>query len=120
MKLAQPGDDGGSPDRAHLLPGTSVELRSRLPPPDDEVGDWHDPGGADDGHRRGPQPLGSSDLAGWPPLDVDERRQLEDAFDNCRDAEQSAGARAELAPLFLVAMTSSAWVAGIPDGLHLT
>ena len=46
-----------------------VGLRSRLPPPEHGVGDWHDPGGADDGHHR-PYPLWASDLVWWPTLEV--------------------------------------------------
>jgi hypothetical protein len=77
----------------------SVELRSRLSPPEEEVRDGHDPGGAYDRHHHGPHPLRASDLACWPPLQIDERRKLEDAFGNCRDGQQPAGAPAEIAPL---------------------
>jgi len=69
------------------------------PPPEHEVGDWQDPGGADDGHDRGPEPLWPSDLACRPALDVDQGGNLQDAFGNCRGDEQSAGALAEIAPL---------------------
>ena len=79
--------------------GSDQTLGSRLAPPENEVGDWHDASGADNGQHRGPQPLRASDLAGWPPLEVDERRQLEDAFGNGRDGEQSAGGLTEIAPL---------------------
>src|SRR5215217_819860 len=78
---------------------SSAGLRSRLSSPEEEVRDGHDPGGADNRHHRGPHPFRAPDLAGWPPLEVDERRNLEDAFGNGRDGEQSAGALAEIAPL---------------------
>src|SRR5215216_4205106 len=89
-------------DSALVLSRRSVGLRSRRsPPPDEEVRDGHDPGGADDRHHRGPRPLWASDLACWPPLQIDERRKLEDAFGNGRDGQQPAGAPAEIAPLRL-------------------
>jgi hypothetical protein len=89
-------------DSALVLSRSSVGLRSRLsPPPDEEVRDGHDPGGADDRHPRSPHPLRASDLACWPPLQIDERHKLEDEFGNCRDDQQPAVAPAEITPLRL-------------------
>lgn len=68
-------------------------------PPEDEVGDWCAPERVDDHHHRGPYPLRAPDLAGWPALDVDERRRFEDAFGNSCRHDQSTAARAEIAPL---------------------
>jgi hypothetical protein len=94
-----PVSSASGPDPASVRSRGSVRLRSRLSPPEEEVRDGHDPGGADDRHHRGPRPLRASDLACWPPLQVDQRRKLEDAFGNCRDGEQPAGALAEVTPL---------------------
>src|SRR5829696_986260 len=81
-----------------LLP-SSVDQRSRLPPPKDEVRNRHHPRGAYNRHHRSPQPLRASNLACWPTLEVDERRNLEDAFGNRRANQQPASALAEIAPL---------------------
>jgi hypothetical protein len=86
-------------DRTQLL-RRSVALRPRLPPPKSKVRDRRHPGGADNRHHRGPQPLRASNLACWPTPEVDKRRNLEDPFGNGHGDEQSAGALAEIAPLF--------------------
>jgi hypothetical protein len=98
-RLLSPGVTASGPDHAHVPSRRSVGLRSRLSPPEQEVRDGHHPGGADDRHHHGPHPLRASDLACWPPLQIDERRKLEDAFGNCRDGQQPAGAPTEIAPL---------------------
>jgi hypothetical protein len=94
-----PGVSTFAPDPAYVLSRGSVRLRSRPPPPEDEVGNWYDTGGADHHHHRRPHPPRASDLACWPPLEVDQRRKLEHAFGNCRDGDQPAGALAEVVPL---------------------
>jgi hypothetical protein len=108
-----------APDPALVLSRRSIVLRSRLPPPEDEVRDWHDPGGADHRHHRRPKPLRASNLTCRPPLEVDERRKLEEAFGDRRDREQPACALAQIAPL------SSGGHAILrtrqdPDGVHPT
>src|SRR6266516_4288187 len=87
-------------DGTYLVLPKISRLGPWLPsPPEDEVGDWCAPERVDDHHYRGPYPLRAPDLAGWPALDVDERRRFEDAFGNSCRHDQSTAARAEIAPL---------------------
>src|SRR5215211_4210059 len=96
---AAPGSRSGRDWSLPPVPGRSSP-NPRLPPSEHEVRDWQDPGGADDRHRGGPQPLGASDLGCRTTLEVDERGDLEDPFGRGRRGEEPAVALAEIAPLF--------------------